>query len=184
MKADIHLAYALATALAYSSKLVDSHPEHAKTVAEVATILGAADETGTIIDGGVSEDDNDRVILHQAGIIKATVAAWIPPAIPQLEQARQMLEWAAKQSASTGRAPILVDSSATEGTRFCSALATALGNLARAAGALSAVYSALEPSRFKDYFDVDSLIRIAEASSSITKEITSFKLPDLSNPEL
>jgi len=182
MTPDIHLVHALATSLAYSSDFVDDHPEHARTVAEVATILGAADETATIVRGGM-EDDSDRLIMHQAGIIKATVAAWTPLAIPQLEQARQMLEWAAAQD-TPERGPLFVSSATTEGGKLAEALAVAIGNLSRAAGALSAVYAALEASRFKDYFDVDRLLLISEAANVLTREIKPLKLPDLSNPEL
>jgi len=114
MTPDQHLTYALATALAFTSRLVERHPKHAEIVAEVATILGAAGETGS--GGGVEGmvDDNDRVTLHQAAIITATVEAWTPLAIPHLEQARNILEWAAAQPHSD-RAPLFVNSKATEG---------------------------------------------------------------------
>jgi len=182
MTPDIHLAHALATALDYVSDFTDSHPEHARTVAEVATILGAADETSATITKDM-EDDSDRVIMYQAGIIKAVVAAWTPEAIPQLDQACKILEFAAAQDIPE-RGPLFVNSASTEGSKFAEALAVATGNLARAAGALSAVLATLEKSRFKDFFDVDRLLRIGEAAGTLTSEIKRLNLPDLSNPEL
>lgn len=107
--------------------------------------------------------------MHQAGIIRAAVAAWTPMAVPQLEQAKQILAWAAAQS-EEGHAPLFVDSKTTEGARLTRALAAALGNLARASGALSAVLAALEESRFKDCFDVDRLLRIGEAAGRTCSE--------------
>ena len=182
MTPDIHLAHALATALAYTSSLTQRHPRHAETVAEVATILGAADETGGVIEGG-EVHASDLIIMNQAGIIKAAVAAWTPQASPQLDQACKILEFAAGQD-TPGRAPLFVNPTTTEGARFAEALAAALGNLARAAGALSVVLATLEESRFKDFFDVDRLLCIGEAVGALTQEIKPLELPDLSNPEL
>jgi len=182
MTPDTHLAYALATALAYSSKLVWRHPRNAEIVAEVATILGAAGETGGVIEGGVI-DDGDRVTLHQAAIITATVEAWTPHAIPHLDQARRIIEWAAAQPHSD-RAPLFVSSNANEGARLARALAAAVGNLARAAGVLSAVLSEVETSRFKESFDVDRLLYISQAVGLLTTTITPLRIPDLSDPEL
>jgi len=183
MTPDIHLVHAVATALSYTSRLTRRHPKHVETVAEVATILGAADETGTIIKGDMDEDDNDRIIMHQAAIIKATVSAWTPHAIPQLDQACKILQFAAAED-TPGRGPLFVNPTTTEGARFAGALAAAIGNLARAAGVLSAVLATLEESRFKDFFDVDRLLRIGEAAGTLTQEIKPLELPDLSNPEL
>lgn len=179
MTPDQHLIFALATALAYSSKLVERHPEHAEIVADVATILGAAAETGD--EGAV--DDSDRVTLHQAAIITATVEAWTPHALPHLDQARQLLEWAAAQPHSA-RPPFFVSSKTTEGARLARSLAAAIGNMARAAGALSAVLSEVEGSRFKDCFDVNRLLSIGQAAGMLTATMIPLRLPDLSNPEL
>jgi len=180
MTPDAHLTYDLAMAMAYTSKLVERHTKITEVVAEVATILGAAQETGGLLPCG--QMDEDRIILLQAGIITSTVKAWTPLGLPQLEQARSILRWAEDQS--PGRAPLFVDANPTEGDRLGKALAAAIGNLARSAGALCAVLCEVELSRFKEFFDVDRLNDIGRAAGLLTATITPLRIPDLSNPEL
>jgi len=183
MNPDAHLTYALAMAMAYSSKVVERHPKQAEIVAEVATILGAARETESLIERGGEVHDDDLVIMYQAAIITSTVEAWTPFAVPHLEQARQILEWAAAQT-HPDRPPLFVDPTANEGTRLAKGLAAAVGNLARAAGALSAVLLDVEGSRFKKSFDVGQLFHISQATGVLMKAITPLRIPDLSDRKL